>query len=123
MGKMIGFKVTKEAREQDSLLNIVEYLSNDVITIFGHDGKPRSLRKFLLLGNWGIADKTGQYVIIPALQNHSQLAVVLTAKVIVAGSFWVGWNVYSLDGEKLDYLRPMPLALATKLSEKKFTRN
>lgn len=123
MGQMIGFKVTQEAREQDSLLSIVEYLSNDVITISGHDGRPRSFRKFLLLGNWGIADKTGQYVIIPALTNHSQLEILFTAKVIVAGAFFAGWNVYSLDGEKLDCLPPMPLALATKLARDKFSRN
>lgn len=121
MGEIIGFKVEQE--NIDPLLDVLEYLSNEVITIVDSNEIHHHFRKFLFSSNWGVADGNGKFVIVPALPNYSQLEFLLTVKVIIAGAFFAGWDVYSLDGEKLDHLPPMPLALSTKLVKDKFSRN
>lgn len=108
----------KEARSQDFVLQMAEHISTPV-TIFDHIGRPYCFRKFLWLGNWGIANANGTKVIVPAKANYLQAEILVFAKVLIAGNPNNGWDVYSLSGELMEHLSPMPFAKANTMLDER----
>ncbi len=93
---------------------IAEFLSKP-ITIIDHNGKHRSFRKFLSMGNWGFTDIEGMDVIVPANPGYQQLDIFVHTQVLVAGYYSTGWDIFSLDGEKIKTYPPMSIDKLEKL--------
>lgn len=96
---------------------MAEYLSPP-ITLVSPNGRHHTLRKFLWMGHWGFADGDGIDVIVPARSTYSQVSVLVRAKLLVAGYYATGWDVFSLEGNKVGTYPPMSIGELQELVEK-----
>lgn len=108
------------AEENNDLMYVsrmAEYISPPV-TLITPDGKHHTVRKFLWLGRWGFTDAKGSKVIVPAKSTYLQLYILIRAQLLVAGSYCTGWDVFTLEGEKVDSYPPMSISELQKKFKK-----
>lgn len=72
-----------------------------VIQLTDHSGKTYAFRKYHWMGNVGLTDKDGQNVLLPALRLRKEIKIFHDFEAIIAGSDHSGWEIYSLDLQRL----------------------
>ena len=72
-----------------------------VVQITDHTGKTYTFRKYHWMGNVGLTDKDGQNVLLPALRLRKEIKIFHDYEAIIAGSDRSGWEIYSLDLQRL----------------------
>lgn len=72
-----------------------------VVQITDHLGKTYTFRKYHWMGSVGLTDKDGQDVLLPALRLRKEIKIFHDYEAIIAGSEKSGWEIYSLDLQRL----------------------
>lgn len=91
------------------ILKFAEHLSSP-ITIVDGLGIRHVLRKFVLLGNWGICNADCTQILVDPKETYAFVEIFVYTQRIVAGDLDNGWDIYSLTGEYQNSLPPMSLA-------------
>ena len=97
--------------------HMAEYISPP-ITLITPDGKHHTVRKFLWMGHWGFTDAKGSKVIVPAKSTYLQLYILIRAQLLVAGCYSTGWDVFTLEGKKINSYPPMSISELQEQVEK-----
>ncbi len=112
-------ETTYSEGNNDSMIvsHMAEYISPPT-TLISPDGKYHTVRKFLWLGHWGFTDANGSKVIVPAKSSYAQLYVLVHSQLLVAGCYSTGWDVFTLEGKKINSYPPMSISELQEQVEK-----